>query len=80
MTQEGNFYSPFPDWTYPRPQMILASALMCSIINISYLEQLIPECEDKEAIREKIQESITKIMTVDLCHEEFIIANKKNQN
>ncbi len=65
-------FSPKTQWGYPRPQHLLVASLLSAESNRLYLEEIIPECSDKEQINKLLDDIIYRIRVTDKLHEQFL--------
>lgn len=65
-------FIPNTDWTECRPQAPFSIALISVILDLDYLEKVIPEYHEKEEIKERLNDLRMRIEVADELHEEFI--------
>lgn len=70
-------YKPDSSWTNPRPQPLIMLILLVLEVNIDYLNDLLPECDDKTELLGKIDDLQFRAMKVNSLHEQFL---QKNAN
>jgi len=69
---ENGEFSPKTEWSYPRPQPILSVALLTAEVNKLYLDEIIPDCPDKDRIIKMLNDIFHRIRIVDELHEQFL--------
>lgn len=69
---ENGGFSPNTQWTHPRPQPLFAAALLSAEINKLYLDEIIPECPDKNQIITLLDDIILRIRVGGELHEQFL--------
>ena len=65
-------FSPNTDWARPRPQPLFALSVLCSDVNLLYLEKTIPDCPDRQKIVEILKDISHRARLVDGLHEKFL--------
>jgi len=69
---ENGEFSPETQWGYPRPQPLFAIALLSAEINKLYLDEIIPDCADKDKINKMLDDIFLRNFKVDELHEQFL--------
>lgn len=69
---ENGEFSPKTEWGYPRPQPLFAAAFLSAEINKLYLDEIIPDCSDKNQINNILGDIIIRIHITDELHEQFL--------
>lgn len=69
---ENGEFSPKPHWEDVRPQPLFVAALLSAEINRLYIDEIIPECSDKEQISKLLDDIIQRIRVADQLHEQFL--------
>lgn len=75
--QKGEVFSPAPEWTYSRPQLLLSAAQVCAEVNLEFINHFIPNSSEKDKLIEISSKSIEKLGIVNYHHEHFLIARMK---
>lgn len=70
--QDSTEFSPSPDWTIPRPQIVFAAALLSADACRFYLSTILPECEDRRALQGYIDDCVQRVREADEMHEQFL--------
>jgi hypothetical protein len=69
---ENGEFAPKTEWGYPRPQPLFAAAFLSAEINELYLDEILPECSDKNKINEILDDIIIRVRKADELHEQFM--------
>ena len=65
-------FEPNTEWSMPRPQQLLFLIMLVSEVNNEYLDAILPDCEDKEKIKELLNDVFQRSQLVNTMHEEFL--------
>jgi hypothetical protein len=74
---ENGEFLPKTVWGYPRPQPLFAISLLSAEINLLYLDEIMPDCEDKIQIKAMLEDIIQRNLRCDELHERFLSIEKK---
>lgn len=69
---ENGEFAPRTEWGYPRPQPLFAAALLSAEINKLYLDEILPECSDKDKIDDILDNIAIRVRVTDEVHEQFM--------
>ena len=69
---DNDGFLPKPDWCYSKPQALFAVALQSAGVNMFYLDDILPECEDKDQINELLNDVISRTRIANDLHEQFL--------
>lgn len=69
---ENGEFSPKTEWGYPRPQPLFAAAFLSAEINKLYLDEILPECSDKNKMNDILEDIIIRVHATDELHEQFM--------
>jgi len=70
--QEGDEFLPSMEWTIPRPQPIFLLGLLSAAVCELYLNEKLPDCEDRRFLLEIINDCQRRIKEADELHEHFL--------
>jgi hypothetical protein len=69
---ENGEYLPRTEWGYPRPQPVFAISFLSAEINLLYLNDIMPDCEDKKQIKAMLRDIMQRDLKCDELHERFL--------
>jgi len=69
---DKNRFLPETRWSRLRPQLLYASILYSAEINKLYLSKILPGCPDREKMITLLDDIMTRTVSVDKLHEEFL--------
>jgi len=76
--RDGEF-EPCTDWGYPRPEPLLTSSLLSGDVCKSYLDNLMPDCDDKAFMLNKIDDFMLRTRVAYELYEQYSEGNRSKE-